>query len=447
MFKGNSKYSVFIYLKSKNIFDLEYNAQLNIHKIYFPNLYDKVNIQILNQVLNHYSKNKNPLILKLLTDLENDFNLDRAIKYLQYRKTNLKDSSSLLFFNLKYGEELGIIKFQEKLLLTDSMSLEFHIKKFGRIDGPTEYKKRLDGIKSTKENFILKYGEDEGLLRYERFCKNNSGNKTKERFQNLYGEDWEERWNISYKNDIEKGTLEKKILKFGEELGTKLFNEHMDKIHFGASSEGFKEKYGSNWKEILRKSKDNTSVDAFVKRYGKIEGEKKYENHKIKMKYATSLQYFVDKYGEEQGWVVYNELRAKQVSAFGYSKVSQELFNIVYEHVPGHVYFATLNSEYCVSGKDYCYFYDYVDVDRKKCIEFNGDIWHGNPKIYSESDCPNPFNKSKTAKEIWEYDLLKIHQLKTNRNIDTLEVWEMDYINNKQSVITACINFLLNGDK
>ena len=56
-------------------------------------------------------------------------------------------------------------------------------------------------------------------------------------------------------------------------------------------------------------------------------------------------------------------------------------------------------------------------------IEYNGDYWHCNPKKYSE----DYFNqvKSKTAKELWEYDKNKVDLIiKNGYNLEI--IWESD---------------------
>ena len=56
-------------------------------------------------------------------------------------------------------------------------------------------------------------------------------------------------------------------------------------------------------------------------------------------------------------------------------------------------------------------FYDFVIPCKKICIEYNGDVFHANPKLYASEDHPNPYNKSITAKEIWEHDRIKINNI------------------------------------
>ena len=88
------------------------------------------------------------------------------------------------------------------------------------------------------------------------------------------------------------------------------------------------------------------------------------------------------------------------------------------------------------------FFYDYVDIEKGKCIEFNGDVFHANPDKFEECDCPNPFVKNLTSKKIWEKDEKKIKALKTCRNIETLVVWESEYLKTPEIVLSSCLEFL-----
>ena len=38
------------------------------------------------------------------------------------------------------------------------------------------------------------------------------------------------------------------------------------------------------------------------------------------------------------------------------------------------------------------YFYDYVDTITKKCIQFNGNYYHANPKYYESGDINKKLN-------------------------------------------------------
>ena len=69
--------------------------------------------------------------------------------------------------------------------------------------------------------------------------------------------------------------------------------------------------------------------------------------------------------------------------------------------------------------------------ERRIAIEFNGDYWHMNPKLYSESDYNS--NIHMTAKQKWEYDELKINECQ-KMGIELIVVWEHDWVHDKEQV-------------
>ena len=138
----------------------------------------------------------------------------------------------------------------------------------------------------------------------------------------------------------------------------------------------------------------------------------------------------------------------KNGSFFGnYSKISQEVFWKIYNQLSkklqGKTYFAELNHEFGKANKPKSYMYDFVISSLKLCIEYNGDMWHANPNIYKEDDCPNPFRKDLTSKEIWNYDKKKFDVLE-NIGFKMLIVWESEYKENPDKIIKNCLHFINN---
>lgn len=187
---------------------------------------------------------------------------------------------------------------------------------------------------------------------------------------------------------------------------------------------------------------------------GKPLSEEKKSKISKKLKGTFTLNWFIQKYGESIGNIKYQE-RCNKISANNgfkkynltnknnYSKTSQKLFWTLYNDLNlknRKIYFGELNHEYgCGTNTNF----DFVDVDNKKIIEFNGDIWHGNPKLFKENDTPNPYNKTLTVKEIWNSDNHKIEKAKA-KGYDVLIIWHSDYKQHKQEVIEKCKNFLMN---
>lgn len=82
---------------------------------------------------------------------------------------------------------------------------------------------------------------------------------------------------------------------------------------------------------------------------------------------------------------------------------------------------------------------DIVNHQTKRAIEFQGDFWHANPKIYNSSWI-NPISK-KSAYDIWKRDSKKCLYMK-NLGYDILQIWHSDFSKNGESVIEICKKFL-----
>lgn len=95
--------------------------------------------------------------------------------------------------------------------------------------------------------------------------------------------------------------------------------------------------------------------------------------------------------------------------------------------------------QFIIKHKGIRKFYDFYLADYDVLIEVNGDYWHASPKIYNKDDVIKyPFGY-KTAKEIWDRDLLK-KQHAEQKNIPILYIWEYELKENKNDII----NFLKN---
>ena len=186
---------------------------------------------------------------------------------------------------------------------------------------------------------------------------------------------------------------------------------------------------------------------------GLSEGEAKL---KLKERQHTfSMEKCIEKYGEEDGRRIFVERQNKWQKSLlengnlkcGYSKISQELFDEIIKHYDLdetiEVFYATRNKEYYISKlNNEFYQYDFVDIKKKKIIEYNGDQFHANPGLFTENDHPNPFRKELTSKVIWEKDKNKKNAA-TEKGFEVLVIWDSEYrLGNKQEVINKCLEFL-----
>jgi hypothetical protein len=170
-----------------------------------------------------------------------------------------------------------------------------------------------------------------------------------------------------------------------------------------------------------------------------------------------SKEICIEKYGKEEGTKIWKKRQVKWTKTLvekgnlkcGYSKISQDIFNEIIKNYETEdlfgVYFATYNKEYFISEKGRKFYqYDFTDINKKKIIEFNGDVYHANPDIYKSNEYYHPFLKESglTAKEKWAEDKEKINAA-YNRGFDVLVIWESEYKNDKEATIDKCINFLM----
>lgn len=170
-----------------------------------------------------------------------------------------------------------------------------------------------------------------------------------------------------------------------------------------------------------------------------------------------SKEICIEKHGFEKGIEIFNERQRKWLDSLkyngnifiGYSKISQELFIEIKNRINREFKFAESDGEFKIE-KDSggYYFYDFTDIENKKIIEYNGDMYHANPEIYESNDNPHPFRKNIKSEEIWKKDQLKINKAK-EYGFEVLIIWDSEYrdkgIDNKEKVIQKCINFLINN--
>lgn len=166
-----------------------------------------------------------------------------------------------------------------------------------------------------------------------------------------------------------------------------------------------------------------------------------------------SLEKCIKKYGEKNGYEKWKKRQIKWQDSLnktgfhqlGHSPISQELFREIEKHYSKEdrdfLFYETRNKEYTLKNKNGFYYrYDFCDLNKRKIIEFNGDIYHGNPNIFSPNDKPNPFH-DRTAKELWEIDKDK-KELAEKNGFSELIIWEKDYRENKEKIINECLKFL-----
>ena len=253
------------------------------------------------------------------------------------------------------------------------------------------------------------------------------------------------------------------VTQYGERLGEIKFKELQtsqaltnSKEYKGMTDEEFKQYNNSR----------SITLENMIKKYGEKEGTRVFREYREKQRYKKSKQRYIDEFGEEQGLKIFKEINKKKIQNLenfqrkygdedglrryrnfvgkrfkGFSNIASNLFSQIESLVNSDkVSFLYLpkNLELLLEKIGGFYKYDFCIPELKFIIEFNGDVFHGNPQLFTESDCPNPFDRTLTAKQMWLNDKEKI-DLAKSEGFDVMVIWERDYRNNPKIIVNNII--------
>jgi len=388
--------------------------------IEYAGLSDKIKREI-NEIINFYDDKF--IILRLLNiktfieyDVEDDW-INR-LHIIKYKLKNLS-KNDLYSCEIRYGKEKGKVIFEESKKLY-SVTKDKFISKYGEEEGIVKWNRHEEMIKSDRYSLnynILKYGEEEGTLRW-----NNT----------LFKKFETEKKNFLNKKRRNGLTLIEFQKKYGDKIGYDKWYNRCVKNGLSNKIEYFIAKYGEDEGKIKWEKSygnmDKTSFKSFIERYGNENGVIEYEKFIEKLKYSNTIEYYIEKYGEEEGKlkrsIYLDKIRFKDVR---YSKISQDLFwnifNLLNNDEKNECYFAELNKEYFIRLDKDNFSLVFLDFKlRKKIIEFDGEYWHKNTK---------------------EKDELRDYYL-NEKGYEIFRVKEIDYYKNKSIIIDECLKFLKN---
>lgn len=183
-------------------------------------------------------------------------------------------------------------------------------------------------------------------------------------------------------------------------------------------------------KTSIRNNHSNTTtIEYWMKRTG---GNVEDAEMRLSERQCTfSLEKCIAKFGKEDGTTRWLERQMKWHTNYkksNFSKVSQRLFwDIFYQYDNiDVVYFAQLgnqdNNELTLKLSHRTIKPDFIDIERKRIIEFDGDYWHG--KHYSSER------------------LASRDEAIVNENYKILHIAECDYKKDPEKVISTCLSFL-----
>lgn len=358
-------------------------------------------------------------------DLLNEHGEEDGIK--QYKK--FLRQFSLEKCIIKYGEKEGKIIYDRKLnnIKNSGVSVGKLINKYGKEEGEKRYKEWKENTRQHLTNFIKRYGVIEGKKRYESFKTKSIKNLGKKLNKNKINT------NIEYWLDICNGDIDKSIIKLKERQNT-------------SSLESLIKKYGvdnGKLKYIDINKKKAQTLSNYILLYGEIDGAIKWENYKIKLKYVHSKEYYIDKFGNEKGIEKWKEINVKKINYFHNRRsiISDEFCGKLFNKLKNDykkIYFSENEYMFFIFENDFKIISpDMFIKDINLVIEFYGDYWHRNPLIYENL-------KDESVYKIWDHDEKRINKIKDKFNCDVIIVWEKDYRNNKTKIVNDILKKIKN---
>lgn len=247
-------------------------------------------------------------------------------------------------------------------------------------------------------------------------------------------------------------TKEKMIKKYGITEGTERWNSYCKKQADSNKFEYKHEKYGMTYEEYDEYNKSRAvTLDNMIKRYGVQDGLFHWNQYVERQRYTCTLEYFIEKYGDTIGTEKYNdfvEQRNTSNRLFGPSAISLEMFDKLIKNYKNNIVYYDEN-EYSVHTNKLClYHVDYYDKTLNIIIEFYGDFFHLNPKIYDANFIQfKHHEKAILAKNRWQHDKERIDDIQQTLNCKVIIVWESTYRNDKKGTINSLIQMINNKEQ
>lgn len=116
----------------------------------------------------------------------------------------------------------------------------------------------------------------------------------------------------------------------------------------------------------------------------------------------------------------------KQCNPSGYSKISIQWLEFMKGYYNIDIKHAENGGEHVIKLDDKKYFCDGYATESNTIFEFNGDFWHGNPKVFERTNLNKITNKS--FGELYDYTMEK-KQVLRSKGYKYVDVWERDWRN------------------
>jgi very-short-patch-repair endonuclease len=294
-------------------------------------------------------------------------------------------------------------------------------KGFSREDAERLSKEWNESRAITESNFISKYGQAEGVARWNSYREKQAHSNTFEYKKKRYG--WTKEKFDEY-NKSRSVTLDNLVKRHGTKLGTEKYNAYVEAQRY------------------------TNTIDYFIEKYGAEDGKARFERY-CKMK-SHSYEAYLERFSGDA------DLASKALADF-YAVRTTDLYNssavckkfcaMLHKKISAvgnfSVFYADYTQEYYFGIPGYGRaIVDFYVKELQKVVEFYGDYWHCNPKIYKHDDIiKHPGASGKLVNEVWEHDRRREDAIKS-LGVDVMVVWESDFRENPDSIVDVVCNWL-----
>lgn len=257
----------------------------------------------------------------------------------------------------------------------------------------------------TVKTMTAKYGEEEGLKRYEDYCKK-QGDKNKfdykQKHKGWTKEQFDE-FNLS-----RSSTKENFVKRHGKEKGLKMWIDYC-KIQSETSTNEYYLEHKAERFDFISEAR------------------------------SKSRSWCIEKYGEEHGNRIYDEVYQNR----GVSQQSVKFFRRIMQeihHIHNDVIAIFGNEEKSIKSKNIASTkkFDFCIEEIKFLIEYHGTLWHAKPEKYENKIYRHPLDPLKTKHQVWAADEVKA-KLAKDAGYEILIVWSDE----KETMMPIAINRII----
>lgn len=328
--------------------------------------------------------------------------------------------------NLKYSNytkiEYWVRKYPNKTV-TECEKLRIQRVREGNRQCIEYYQKHYPELSVSEQEELLKQAKQKSVEKHKSIAgKNNPMHKSKTTLQHRKecSPNSIEFYNKRYP-DLTQSERKEMLLKHRENVRNKVKNAIKQTnieyyLNQGMSLE--------DAKQALHDRQSTFTLEKCIKKYGEIKGKQVWETRQEKW-----INTLYSKFNKE--WIAQSEI-AKDFIGKLMSKLNITNINS-----------CTEKTLYDKKDKK-CYSYDFYY--NNILIEFNGDYWHGNPKIYNEDKIFSRHGYELKITDIWNNDKRK-KEFAEQLGYTVITIWEQDYRNNPNDIVGYCYNIIKENNK